>query len=62
MSKLNKADRTRILSSLINNINKKHPGVILDPDNIPDIESISTGSYKLDALLSIGRNCSWSND
>ena len=59
MSNLSKADRSRILSSLINNIKKKNPGVILDPDNIPDIDSISTGSYKLDALLSIGRNCSW---
>lgn len=59
MSNLSKADRSRILSSLINNINKKNPGVILDPDNIPDIDSISTGSYKLDALLSVGRNRSW---
>ena len=59
MSNLSKADRSRILSSLINNINKKNPGVILDPDNIPDIDSICSGIYKLDALLSIGRNCSW---
>lgn len=58
MNKLSAADRKRVLGSLINNINKKHPGIILDPDNIPEIDVIGTGSYKLDALLGIGRNCS----
>lgn len=55
MSKLNKNDRSRILSGFINNVNKKYPGVILDPDNLPELDIVSTGSYKLDALLSIGR-------
>lgn len=54
MSNLSKADRSRVLSSLINNINKKHPGIILDPDNLPNLDTIGTGSYKLDALLGIG--------
>lgn len=55
MANLNATDRKRILTSLLNDINKKHPGIILDPDNVPEIDVINTGSYKLDALLGIGR-------
>ncbi len=60
MSKqLSSADRARARSVLMASLNKKHPGIIVDPNNIPEVEVISTGSYKLDALLRVGRTCSW---
>ncbi|AND75250.1 hypothetical protein FDH01_gp089 [Acinetobacter phage vB_AbaM_ME3] len=43
MSKgLNAADRKKILQNAIAAVNKKHPGVIVDPNNLPVLDTISS--------------------
>lgn len=41
-NQLSAADRKKILQNALANINKKFPGVILDPNNLPKLDTIST--------------------
>lgn len=51
MNNISISDRKRIATSLKQQIRKKHGELFVDPNNIPKINSISTGSLKLDALI-----------
>ena len=51
---LSTTELNKVSSGFRKMLQKKFPEIIVDPNNLPKLDVISTGSYKLDALLRIG--------
>lgn len=51
---LTSTEMNKAATSFRKMLQKKYPESVVDPNNLPNLDVISTGSYKLDALLRIG--------